>query len=338
MATYLARRLFLLVPVLVAITLLTFFLSHVVPGDPARLIAGLNASEEQVARLREELGLDASLPEQYGVYMRGLLSGDLGIALVNGQPVTENLSTYFPATVELALAALVLSLALGIPLGVLSAVHKGGVIDHVSRLIALVGVALPVFWLGIVLVLVFYFQLGWFPSGERVGAEIAIEHPLKPLTRLVTVDALLTGNWTVLVSALWHLALPAFTLSLATLARVVRTTRTSMVEVLSQPYIMTARGKGVPERRVIYVHALRNALIPVVTIVGIAFGYLLGGAVLVEQIFNWPGLGKYAVDSITFLDYNSILGVTLLATVSFIAVNLLVDVAYARLDPRIRLQ
>jgi ABC-type dipeptide/oligopeptide/nickel transport system permease component len=196
---------------------------------------------------------------------------------------------------------------------------------------------LPVFWTGIILLLVFFFYLGWFPSGGRIDPIVAIENPPPDITGLLTVDALLTGNWTLLKDALWHLALPAITLSLATLARVVRITRTSMLEALNEPYISTARAKGMPERRVVYVHALKNALIPVVTIVGIAAGFLLGGSVLVETIFAWPGIGKYAFDSITVLDYNSILGVTLLATLVFISVNLVVDIVYAYLDPRIRL-
>jgi peptide/nickel transport system permease protein len=335
---YIARRVLLLIPVLFAITLITFTLSHVIPGDPARLVSGLDATEEQVQRLREELGLDRPLPVQYGIYVRGLLEGDLGRSLVNGAPVRDNLGDFFPATLELALAALVLALIVGVPLGVVSAVHKDGPVDHLSRLLALAGVAMPVFWIGIILLLVFFFHLGWFPSGGRVDALVAIEHPLPDITGLLTIDSLLTGNWSLLKDAVWHLALPAFTLSLATLARVVRITRTSMLEALNQPYIATARAKGLPERRVIYVHALKNALIPVVTILGIATGFLLGGSVLVEKIFAWPGMGKYAFDSITFLDYNSILGVTLLATVVFIGVNLAVDVVYAYLDPRIRLR
>lgn len=337
MLAFTTRRALLLIPVLLVVTLITFFLSHVVPGDPARLMAGINAPQEQVERLRQELGLDQSILQQYGTYMSDLARGDLGVALSNGETVAYNLGEAFPATLELALVALAISILAGVPLGVVAAARRGRAADHVSRLIAILGVALPVFVIGIVLLLIFYYKLGLFPSGGRVSPEVVAAHPLRQVTGLITVDALLAGNFRVFVDALWHLALPAFALSLATVARVVRTTRTSMVEVLREPYIATARAKGVPERRVIWRHALRNALIPVATIVGIAFGYLLGGALLVEQIFDWPGLGSYALTSIRQLDYNSIQGITLIATLAFVLVNLAVDLLYARLDPRIRL-
>lgn len=338
MLAYTARRILLLVPVVLVVTFITFFLSHVVPGDPARLVAGINAPQEQVERLRAELGLDQPVFEQYRTYMGDLLSGDLGVALSNGEPVADNLDRAFPATLELALAALAIATLLGVPLGVVAAARRGRAADHVSRLIAVLGVSLPVFVVGIVLVLVFYYELGLFPSGGRVSSDVVAEHPLQQVTGLVTVDALLAGNFPVFFDALWHLVLPAFALALATLARVVRTTRTSMVEVLREPYVATARAKGVPEWRVIWWHALRNALIPVVTILGIAFGYLLGGALLVEEIFAWPGIGSYALDAIRRLDYNSIQGVTLIATMAFVLANLAVDLLYARLDPRIRLR
>lgn len=337
MLAFTARRVLLLIPVLFVVTLITFFLSHVVPGDPARLVAGINAPQEQVERLRHELGLDQSIVQQYRSYMGDLAHGDLGEALSNGESVADNLEQAFPATLELALVALAISILAGVPLGVVAAARRGRAADHLSRLIAILGVALPVFVIGIVLLLIFYYKLGLFPSGGRVSTDVVAAHPLKQVTGLITVDALLAGNFPVFLDALWHLALPAFALSLATVARVVRTTRTSMVEVLREPYIATARAKGVPERQVIWRHALRNALIPVATIVGISFGYLLGGALLVEQIFDWPGLGSYALNSIRQLDYNSIQGITLIATLAFVLVNLAVDLLYARLDPRIRL-
>lgn len=337
MLAFTARRVLLLIPVLFVVTLITFFLSHVVPGDPARLVAGINAPQAQVERLRHELGLDQSIVQQYRSYMGDLAQGDLGVALSNGESVADNLDQAFPATLELALVALAISILAGVPLGVVAAARRGRGADHLSRLVAILGVALPVFVIGIVLLLIFYYKLGLFPSGGRVSTDVVAAHPLKQVTGLITVDALLAGNFRVFLDALWHLALPAFALALATVARVVRTTRTSMVEVLREPYIATARAKGVPERRVIWRHALRNALIPVATIVGISFGYLLGGALLVEQIFDWPGLGSYALNSIRQLDYNSIQGITLIATLAFVLVNLAVDLLYARLDPRIRL-
>lgn len=335
---FILRRLILLIPVFLGISVITFVISHVVPGDPARLAAGLEAREEQVERVRRELGLDQPLWVQYAAYLGGLMRGDLGRSIYNQKPVAENLRTFFPATFELASAALLVALALGIPLGVVSAVHRNRAIDQFSRVVALLGIAFPVFWVGIVLLLVFYFRLGWFPGGGRAEAIILLQQPHAPITGLLTVDALLAGNWPVWRDALWHLVLPAFCLSLSPLARVTRMTRTTMAEVLAEAYVTTARAKGLWERRVVYKHALRNALIPTVTLVGIASGYLLGGSVLVETIFSWPGLGRYAFDAITLLDFQAIMGITLFAAVVFVLVNLLVDILYIALDPRIRYQ
>ena len=321
---------------LFAITLITFVLSHIVPGDPARLVAGINAPEEEVIRLRTELGLDKSLPEQYVIYLGDLVRGDLGTSHVTQTAVRDDLRTYFPATFELAAAALFIALALGVPIGVLAALHQGRLADHVGRVIALAGVAIPSFWIAIVLLVILYRDHGWLPGSGQVG-DLSVQATVPRITGMLVFDALVAGRWSVFVDALWHLILPAFCLSLSTLALVIRMTRSSMVEVLGQPYVATARAKGMPERRVIYVHALKNALIPVLTIVGLSFGFLLGGSVLIEKVFAWPGIGLYAVDSIGFLDYNAILGVTLVATISFVFVNLAVDVLYAKLDPRIRL-
>ncbi len=317
------------------ISAITFTLSRVVPGDPARLAAGLEAREDQVQRLRRELGLDQPLPVQYLRYVRGLLAGDLGRSIFNQQPVRDNLARFFPATFELAAASLVLALALGIPLGVISAVHKDRSIDLLNRVAALLGIAFPVFWIGIILLLIFYFKLGWFPGGGRVDPSLLLAHPVPPVTGLLTLDALITRNWAVMGNALWHLVLPAVCLSLSPLARVMRMTRATMAEVLTEAFVNTARAKGLSERRVVYKHALKNAMIPTITLIGIATGYLLGGSVLVETIFSWPGLGRYAFEAITLLDFQAIMGITLLATVIFVTVNLAVDVLYVSLDPRI---
>jgi ABC-type dipeptide/oligopeptide/nickel transport system permease component len=336
MLAFTARRVLLLIPVLFVVTLITFFLSHVVPGDPARLVAGINAPQEQVERLRHELGLDQSIVQQYRSYMGDLAHGDLGEALSNGESVADNLEQAFPATLELALVALAISILAGVPLGVVAAARRGRAADHLSRLIAILGVALPVFVIGIVLLLIFYYKLGLFPSGGRVSTDVVAAHPLEQVTGLITVDALLAGNFPVFLDALWHLALPAFALSLATVARVVRTTRTSMVEVLREPYIATARAKGVPERQVIWRHALRNALIPVITILGPLVIGIITGSVVIENIFGIPGLGKEFVNSILNRDYNITIGVfTGYAAMIGIA-NLAVDLIYQLVDPRIR--
>nr|WP_042178359.1 ABC transporter permease [Kibdelosporangium sp. MJ126-NF4]CEL13137.1 Dipeptide transport system permease protein DppB (TC 3.A.1.5.2) [Kibdelosporangium sp. MJ126-NF4]CTQ98826.1 Dipeptide transport system permease protein DppB (TC 3.A.1.5.2) [Kibdelosporangium sp. MJ126-NF4] len=331
MGRYLLRRLLIAIPLVFAVAAITFLLTHIVPGDAARVLAGLNASEEAVQRIREQYGLDDSLVVQFGHYIARLVSGDLGDSLTNQRPVAENLLDALPATIELTLAALLIALAVGIPLGVLAATRRGGVADHLGRVISLAGVAMPVFWIGIVLVVVFYAELGWLPSEGQASV------PADPITGFAVLDAVLRGDGVRLLDVLHHLVLPAVTLSLPTLARVMRTTRSAMLEALAEPYIATARAKGVPERQVVYRHALRNALLPVVTVTGLAFGYLLGGSVLVEKIFKWPGIGRYAYESITVLDYNSVMGVTLVATVAFLVVNLLVDVLHAYLDPKIRL-
>jgi len=332
---FIVRRLLFLVPTLIGVSLLTFFVSHVVPGDPARLVAGLEASEEQVQAIRDDLGLDRPIYVQYLDYMNDLLHGDLGQSVLNRRPVMKNLQTFFPATVELALMAFLISVLVGVPLGVLTAVNKDGFLDNILRIASLTGVAFPMFWVGIILLLIFYFKLGWFPGGGRVDHMLLVREEVKPFTHSLLIDSVIAGNWVVLGNALWHLVLPAITLSFGPTARFMRFTRTTMLEVMGEMYIQTARAKGLSERIVIYRHALRNALIPTVTLMGIAIGYMLGGSVLVETIFGWPGLGKYAYDSIVFLDYTSIMGVTLLATVIFLFANLLVDLTYVFLDPKI---
>ncbi|TCO47400.1 ABC transporter permease [Actinocrispum wychmicini] len=331
MGRYVLRRILIAVPLLFAVAAITFLLTHIVPGDAARVLAGLNASEDAVQRIREQYGLDQSLIVQFGHYLGRLLSGDLGDSLTNQRPVAANLLDALPATIELTVASLVIALAIGIPLGVLAATRRGKLVDHLGRLISLVGVAMPVFWIGIVLVVVFYAELGWLPSEGQASV------PGDPVTGFALLDTALRGDGEGFLDVLQHLVLPAFTLSLPTLARVMRTTRSAMLEAMAEPYVATARAKGVPERRVVYRHALRNALLPVVTVTGLAFGYLLGGSVLVEKIFKWPGIGRYAYESITVLDYNSVMGVTLVATIAFLVVNLLVDVLHAYLDPKIRL-
>lgn len=332
---FISRRLVFLVFMLFGVSLITFALTQVVPGDPARLSAGRNASREQVENIRRRMGLDRSLPEQYLIYMSNLLQGDLGRSLLNGRPVAENLKHFFPATVELAVAAFLIASLVGIPLGVISAVNKDGPIDHTSRLIALVGIAFPMFWVGIVLILIFFFYLDWLPGGYRVDVTLLTQYPVPPVTNLLLVDCVLAGNGVVFVDALKHLILPALTLSFGAMARFTRFTRAVMLETLEQEYVRVARSKGLLERVVIGRHVFRNALIPTVTIMGLAVGFMLGGSVLVETIFNWPGIGQYAYDSIVSLDYPSILGVTLLATVVFLLSNLVVDIVYVMLDPRI---
>jgi peptide/nickel transport system permease protein len=329
---FLIRRLSLLVFVLVGVSVLTFFISHVVPADPARLAAGPHASADQVQQLRQKLGLDRPLPEQYWMYMSGLLRGDFGYSLFSRRPVAEDLKAYFPATLELTVAAMLICLIVGIPLGVLSAVHKDRLLDHLGRVVCIGGVGIPIFWLALLFQLFFYRWLDILPTGGRIDPGLS---PPQTITGLYTFDSLITGNWPVLASSLSYLILPAITLAFASLAWVARVTRISMLETLGQDYIRTARGKGMPERTVIYAHALRNALIPTVTLVGLQTGALLAGAFLVEIIFSWPGIGFYTVNAIMAMDFNAIMSTTLVVAVVYTVANLVVDIVYVALDPRI---
>ncbi len=332
MRTFLTRRLLLLVFVLLGVSLLTFSISHVVPADPARQAAGPHATTEQVEVLRKKFGYDRPLPEQYWIYMTGLLRGDLGFSLYSRRPVVEDIKAYFPATIELTIAAMLICLLLGIPLGVLSAVYKDRLLDHISRVVCIGGVGLPIFWLALLFQLTLYRWLDWLPAGGRIAPGLA--RPAT-ITGLYIVDSLVTGNWPALQSSLLYLIMPAITLAFASVAWVARITRSSMLDTLGQDYIRTARGKGLHERQVIYIHALRNALIPAVTMIGLQTGALLSGAFLVEIIFSWPGIGFYTINSIMAMDFNAIMTTTLLVAVVYTVTNLIVDILYVAIDPRI---
>jgi peptide/nickel transport system permease protein len=332
MRTYLLRRLALLALVLIGVSLLTFTISHVIPADPARQAAGPRASDKQVQALRQKLGLDRPLPEQYVNYMAGLLRGDFGYSLTSRRPVAEDLKDHFPASIELALAAMFLSLIVGIPLGVGSAVYKDSFLDHAGRIVCIAGVALPIFWLALIFQLVFYRWLNIFPSGMRIATGMT---PPPVVTGLYTVDSVLARDWPALASSLWHLAMPAIVLAFASLAWIARVTRTSVLETLGHDYVRTARSKGLTERGVVYGHVLRNALIPTVTLIGLQVGALLAGVFLVEIIFSWPGIGFYTVNAVMALDFNAIMSTTLVVAVVYTLVNLVVDVIYVALDPRI---
>lgn len=333
MVRYLLRRLLAILAVWAGVSVLTFFISHVIPADPVLAALGEHAREGQIRAFRQQYGLDRPLPIQYAVYVRGLLRGDLGLSIRTRRPVAEDLREFFPATIELASAAWLVSLAIGLPAGVLSAVYQDRLFDHLARLVALVGASMPVFWLGLVLLGLFYYRLGWFPGPGRLDVHIA---PPPDRTGLLLLDSLLAGRWDALGNALAHLVLPAVTLGTFSTAVVARMTRSAMLEVLRQDYVRTARAKGLPEGRVLLVHGLRNALPPVLTVVGISFGNLLSGAVLTETVFSWPGLGRYATASAVSLDFPAVMGVTLVGAVVYPLLNLLVDLGYLLVDPRIR--
>lgn len=328
-----ARRIVGIIFVLFGVSIVTFLISHVVPGDPAAAALGDRAREEQVAAFRTEYGLDRPVPEQYVIYMRGLLSADLGKSIRTRRPVAQDLREFFPATMELSIAALLIAILLGVPAGIWSAVYRNRLPDHLVRIFSLVGGSLPIFWLGLLMIGLFYDRLSILPAGGRIDQFIP---PPQTITGLYTVDSFLTGNIPALQSSLQHLILPAFVLGYFSTAVIARMMRSSMLEVLNQDYLRTARAKGLAERIVIFRHGFRNALIPTLTIIGVTFGSLLSGAVLTETIFTWPGLGRYATAAAIGLDFPAVMGVTLIAGVIFPVANLVVDLSYAWLDPRIR--
>lgn len=322
-----------LIPVVFGVTVLVFIISHAIPGDPARMMAGQKASREAVENIRRAYGLDKPLPVQYLRYVTGLMKGDLGMSIRNHRPVIDDLKGFFPATLELTMASMALCLGLGIPLGVLAAVRRNRITDHVTRVFSVFGVSTPVFWLGLMLLLLFYRNLGWLPGSGRL--DVIIDPPAH-VTGLYLIDSLLAGDFATFRNALSHLILPAFCLSYVYLAIVTRIVRSSMIAVLGQDYITTARANGLAEVIVVMKHAFKNSLIPTVTIVGLSFGELLGGAILTETIFAWPGMGKYVVDSVNFLDFPAIMGFTMVISFVYVTINLGVDVLYALLNPKIR--
>ena len=332
LARYGLRRLLLLIPTLLGVSLLTFALSRLVPGDPARLAAGAQATPEMYEQIRREFGLDQPLPAQYWTYVTGLLQGDWGRSILSRRPVAEDLATYWPATLELVLVAMTIAVAIGVPLGVLAAVRSDRPADQVSRLVALLGVSVPAFWLAVLLQLFFGLRLGWLPVSGRLPA---LTDPPSHLTGLYLVDSLVTGHWDTAGAAARQILLPALTLSFPALATIMRFTRASLLETLGQDYVRTARAKGLVERGVVLRHALRNALIPTLTMIGLSFVWSMGGSVLVETVFDWPGIGLYATKSALTLDFMPIMGIALLYGVVFSLVNIAVDLSYGLLDPRI---
>jgi peptide/nickel transport system permease protein len=328
------RRLPLLVVLLGAISAAVFALTQALPGDPAFIAAGGgDATPEMIAHARARLGLDRPLWVQYALYMRNAAGGDFGRSLVNRKPVIEDLRAFWPASAELALAAITISGVIGIPLGVLSAVRAGRWLDRLITPGSVFLGSMPIFWLGLMAVLVFYRVLDLLPAGGRLTVGLT---PPSAVTGLLLIDALLAGDLVVLVDALRHLILPACILSLISLAMITRVTRAAMLDILHEDYLRTARAKGLSETRVVLKHALRNASVPIVTVVGIQLGQLIGGVVVTETIFSWPGLGLYAVTAVENQDYPAIMAFTLLTTVVYVVINLLVDLLYPLLDPQTR--
>ena len=331
MLAYIIRRFLIMIPTLLSVTFIVFLMLHFTPGDPAELLMGERASEEALQAIREHLGLNEPLYVQYGLFLKQLMKGDLGETIWTRQKVWIEIKQRFPATIELSLVALFISCVFGMILGIVSATKQYSIFDYLSMLGALAGVSMPIFWLGLVFMLIFSLNLGWLPMSARLSVGVDLE----TITNFYVLDALLTRNWAALKDALWHIIMPAVTLSTIPTAIIARMTRSSMLEVLRQDYIKTAKAKGLSQFSVIFKHALRNALIPVVTTIGLQFGVLMAGAILTETIFAWPGVGKWMYDAVMQRDYMVIRSGTLFIATIFILINLCVDVLYAVINPRI---
>ena len=333
MAGYVTRRIAFLALMLLGLLMVTFAISHVVPGDPARLAAGPDANAAMVETLRAKYGLDQPLHVRFGRYVRGLLHGDLGESIRSRNPVRDDLARYFPNTLELVGLAMLVAIVVGVPLGMLSAVYKDRWVDHLARFVSVSGVAIPAFWLGLMLQLLLALALGALPLGGRLRLTTL---PPEPVTHLLFVDALLRGQWATFGDAVAHAVLPVVTLCFPALAAIMRVNRAEMIETLKQDYIVSARAQGFSTFRVVSRYALKNAMIPTLTMIGLRYGWMLGATILVESVFDWPGIGLYAVNAAVSSDFQPIMGVTMLIGFNFMLANLVVDLAYAWLDPRIR--
>lgn len=333
MLRYVAGRLALLGVMLGGLVVITFLVANVAPADPAALAAGPDATRDMIETVRREYGLDQPLPAQFARYVTDLLHGNLGRAVQTGNTVADDLRRYFPATMELVLLSISASVLLGVPLGMLAAARRNRPFDHAVRVLAVSGVALPGFWAALLLQLLFAVRLGWLPT----SGQLSVSTPPPPaLTGMIVVDALLALDWPVFIEALRYALLPALVLALPSLAAIVRVNRAEMIEVLGADYVTAARAHGVPTRRVIAVLALKNAMLPTLAMVGLRLGWTLGSSFLVETVFDWPGIGLYAVSSAIASDFKPVMGVTLAIGVTFMLSNLLIDLAYGWLDPRTR--
>ncbi|HKW91859.1 MAG TPA: ABC transporter permease [Methylomirabilota bacterium] len=325
------QRLLWFVPTLLGLLVVTFVISRVVPADPVALVAGETATPTQVEALRHDLGYDRPLPVQFVAYLGSLARGDMGVSLFTRRPIWDDLTHRLPATIELTLVAMVVSVLIGIPLGVVSALWRNSVLDHALRVVTVSGLAIAGFWLGIMLQLLFSMRLGWTPLNGRLPG-----FPPRSLTGLYLVDAALTWDWATFAAALQHLALPATTLAFPALATLVRFTRAGVLDVMQSNFVLYERAMGLPRPLIVWKYILRSALTSTVTQIGLLFGILLAGAVVTEAVFDWPGIGTYAVSSIVLSDYNAVMGFTVWAGAIFIVVNLLVDIAHTLVDPRER--
>ncbi len=322
----------MLIPVLIGVSLIVFVLLRVAAPDPAPVVLGQHATAESMEEWRDANGLNDSVVKQYFDFITGAVQGDFGESYYTKTPVIDEIGSRFPATIEIAIFAIIVASVFGILVGVIAAVKKNSIIDNASMVLSLVGVSIPIFWLGILLIILFTKVLGWLPASGRIDVTFSVND----VTGLYLIDTLIGGDFEAFKNALWHLILPGMTLALYTLAIISRMTRSSMLDTLGQDYIRTARSKGLGEGKVIIRHGLRNALMPIVTVIGLQFGSLLGGAVLTETVFAWPGIGSYTVECINKSDFPVIQAVVLIIATIFVVMNLIVDIIYAFLDPRIK--
>jgi peptide/nickel transport system permease protein len=321
-----------IIPVLLGVSIVVFFMVRAIPGDPAQIMLGQQATQEQVQQIRENMGLDKPIFVQYGLFLKDALRGDLGDSIVTGRPVTTELLTRLPATLELTTFAMLIAILVGIPVGVISAVRQYSLLDKSTSVLALTGISMPIFWLAMILVVIFGVNLELLPFPGRLDPTTGIT----AITGFVLVDSLLTLNFAGFWDGLLHLIMPALALATIPMAVIMRMTRSSMLEVMNEDYVRTARAKGVVPWRVVFKHALRNAMLPTITVIGLQTGLLMGGAIITETIFSWPGIGLYTYNSISARDYASVQGVVLYGALLFVLINLLVDILYAILDPRVR--
>jgi len=333
MIRFILHRVLSLIPTIFGVSVLVFLMIHLIPGDPAEMMLGERANEKTLKILREQLGLDEPLYVQYGRFMSRLLKGDLGRGLRTNEKITREIAERLPATIELSIMAIIIATVIGMLAGITSATRQYSFFDYVSMVLSLTGVSMPIFWLGLVLMIIFSLHLGWFPLSGRLSYDIHLEI----ITNFYIIDSIITYNWAAFKDTLWHLVLPAFTLSTIPMATIARITRSSMLEVLRQDYIRTARAKGLSLIMVHYKHALKNALIPVITVIGLQFGILLGGAILTETIFAWPGIGLWILHGVYARDFNAVQGGTMVVATMFVSINMLVDILYAWINPRIKI-
>lgn len=335
MLRFTLRRVLWMAAMLVGLLAITFSISHIAPGDPAALAAGPDATLEMIELIRRENGLDKPLPVQFFIYLGNILVGDWGTSIHTTHAVWDDLAIFFPATFELVMVSILFAVLLGVPLGVIAAVNQNNMLDHSIRTVTVGGVALPMFWLGLMAQLFFALQLGWFPLGGRIDM---MTDPVEPITHLLLVDSLLRGEFGTFAEAMHHAVLPAAALSVPALASIIRVNRAEMLETLNQDYVVNARAQGLSTFRIVAIYALRNAMLPTMAMVGLRFGWMLGGTVLVESVFDWPGIGLYAVESAINSDFEPIMGATIVLGFFFMMANLIIDLIYGALDPRVREQ